>query len=160
MDAETQQLMFSSKTDEWATPQKLFDKLNQFYKFTLDPCATKENAKCSKFYTKQDNGILQNWSGEVAFVNPPYSEVADWVEKCYQENLQNGVTSVLLIPSRTDTKWFHKFCMKADLIQFVKGRVKFENGSSKPNSAPFPSMIVVFDCSLGNNEPQMTGFAL
>jgi site-specific DNA-methyltransferase (adenine-specific) len=160
MNNQTQEVMFSSKSDLWATPQALFDKLNQFYNFTLDPCASADNAKCAKFYTEQDDGLSKDWSGETVFVNPPYSNVAGWVEKCYREYMDNGVTSVLLIPSRTDTKYFHKHCMKADLIQFVKGRVKFENGSSKPNSAPFPSMIVVFDRNLNNNQPEITGFSL
>jgi site-specific DNA-methyltransferase (adenine-specific) len=160
MNNQTQEVMFSSKSDLWATPQALFNKLNEFYKFTLDPCASADNAKCAKFYTEQDDGLSKDWSGETVFVNPPYSNVAGWVEKCYREYVDNGVTSVLLIPSRTDTKYFHKHCMKADLIQFVKGRVKFENGSSKPNSAPFPSMIVVFDRSLNNSQPEITGFSL
>lgn len=160
MDNQTQEVMFSSKSDEWNTPHKLFDKLNQFYKFTLDPCATADNRKCWKYFSQSDDGLIQDWSNEVVFVNPPYSNVAGWVEKCYNEYKDKGVTSVLLIPARTDTKWFHKYCMKADLIQFVKGRVKFENGASKPNSAPFPSMIVVFDPNLNNNHPEMTGFEL
>jgi site-specific DNA-methyltransferase (adenine-specific) len=160
MDTQTQEVMFSSKSDEWNTPQKLFDKLNEYYKFTLDPCANEQNRKCQKYFSKETNGLVQDWAGEVVFVNPPYSDVASWVEKCYNEYKDNDVTSVLLIPARTDTKWFHKYCMKADLVQFVKGRVKFENGASKPNSAPFPSMIVVFDKTLDNNHPEMTGFQL
>jgi site-specific DNA-methyltransferase (adenine-specific) len=158
MDNQTQQVMFSSKSDEWATPQKLFDKLNSSYNFTLDPCATAETAKCTKFYTQQDDGLSKSWANESVFINPPYSNVAGWVEKAYKENAENGATCVLLIPARTDTKWFHRYCMQADAIQFIKSRVKFENGSSKPNSAPFPSMIVVFDGKNNNTFPQVTGF--
>lgn len=160
MDTQTQEVMFSSKSDEWATPQKLFDKLNSTYKFTLDPCATAQTAKCSKFFTQEDNGLVQSWAGESVFINPPYSNVAGWVEKAYKESVENGTTCVLLIPSRTDTKWFHRFCMQADVVQFIKGRVKFENGSNKPNSAPFPSMIVVFDGKSQHTSTQMTGFIL
>lgn len=159
MDTQTQELMFSSKSDEWNTPQALFNKLNEYYKFTLDPCATETSRKCWKYFSQEDDGLIQDWSGEVVFVNPPYSNVAGWVEKCYNER-NNGVTSVLLIPARTDTKWFHKYCMKADMIQFIKGRVKFENGADKPNSAPFPSMIVVFDPRLADRPAQITGFSL
>jgi site-specific DNA-methyltransferase (adenine-specific) len=158
MDNQTQQVMFSSKSDEWATPQKLFDKLNSSYNFTLDPCATAETAKCTKFYTQQDDGLSKSWANESVFINPPYSNVAGWVEKAYKESVECGATCVLLIPARTDTKWFHRYCMQADAIQFVKARVKFENGSSKPNSAPFPSMIVVFDGKNDNTFPQVTGF--
>ena len=160
MDNQTQQVMFSSKSDEWATPQKLFDKLNGFYNFTLDPCATADNRKCWKYFDENDNGLIQDWSNEVVFINPPYSNVAGWIEKAYTESTQNGATCVLLIPARTDTKWFHRYCMQADAIQFVKGRVKFENGSDKPNSAPFPSMIVVFDGKNDNTFPQVTGFII
>lgn len=158
MDTQTQAVMFSSKSDEWATPQALFDKLNQSYKFTLDPCATAQTAKCSKYFTLEDDGLSKSWANENVFINPPYSNVAGWVEKAYKESLENNATCVLLIPSRTDTKWFHRFCMQADVVQFVKGRVKFENGSGKPNSAPFPSMIVVFDGKNQQTTPQMTGF--
>ena len=160
MNEQTQQIMFSSKSDMWATPQKLFDSLNQTYNFTLDPCATAQSAKCVKFYTEEDDGLSKDWAGEVVFVNPPYSEVGKWVEKCYNEYRQNDVISVLLVPARTDTKWFHKYCLYADMIQFVKGRVKFENGDPKPNSAPFPSMIVVFDPRLMNEPPILTGYSM
>jgi site-specific DNA-methyltransferase (adenine-specific) len=75
-------LMFSSKTNEWSTPQNFFDELNREFNFTLDPCATKENAKCKKFYTKEDDGLKQNWDNEIVFCNPPYgSEIKDWVKK-------------------------------------------------------------------------------
>lgn len=73
---------FSSKTHEWSTPQDLFDKLNEEFHFTLDPCATRENAKCAKFYTKEDNGLSQKWLGESVFMNPPYGrEIGKWVKK-------------------------------------------------------------------------------
>ena len=132
--------MFSSKSDIWATPKDFFSSLNAEFNFTLDPCALPENAKCKKFYTPDQNGLNQDWSGEIVFCNPPYSEVSKWVEKAYRE-AKRGAKTVMLIPSRTDTKWFHEFIYQKHEIRFVKGRLKF--GDQK-NSAPFPSMVVVF----------------
>lgn len=134
---------FSSESNEWATPQDLFNKLNEKYMFTLDPCATKENAKCDNFYTKQDDGLLQDWRDEVVFMNPPYGrEISKWIEKAYTESLNGDCIVVCLIPSRTDTKYWHDFIFPyASEIRFIKGRLKF--GGHK-NSAPFPSAIVIF----------------
>ena len=132
---------FSSKTNEWSTPQDFFDKLNNEFGFTLDPCATKESAKCSKFFTYADDGLSQDWSGETVFCNPPYGRVLkDWVKKCSEENT---IVTVMLIPARTDTRYFHQYIygVKNVKIRFLKGRLKF--GDSK-NSAPFPSMVVIF----------------
>ena len=121
-------LMFSSKTDLWSTPQDFFDKLNSEFNFTLDPCSTHENAKCKKHYTKEDNGLLKSWKGETVFFNPPYGrELTKWVEKSYKENKENNVTVVMLIPSRTDTKWFHNYIYGIAEIRFIKGRLKFGN---------------------------------
>ncbi|MDR5622667.1 phage N-6-adenine-methyltransferase [Staphylococcus haemolyticus] len=133
---------YSSKSNEWATPQNLFDELNDEFNFTLDPCATDENAKCSKYFTVEDDGLSKNWSNEVVFMNPPYGrEIKKWIKKAYEESL-NGATVVCLIPARTDTMYWHDFIFdKADDIRFLRGRLKF--GGSK-NSAPFPSAIVVY----------------
>jgi len=136
-------LMFSSETDLWATPQDFFDSLNDEFNFTLDPCANPQNAKCSKFYTLENDGLKQNWGGETVFCNPPYGRaIKDWVKKCYEESLKPNTKVVMLIPARTDTIYFHQYIYnKAKEIRFIKGRLKF--GESK-NSAPFPSMVVVF----------------
>lgn len=136
-------VMYSSKTDLWATPQNLFDDLNQEFKFTLDPCATETNAKCHKFYTIEQDGLKQNWGGHNIFCNPPYGKVIGrWVQKCSEESKKPDTRVVALLPARTDTRWFHDYIYnKAKEIRFIKGRLKF--GDSK-NSAPFPSMIVVF----------------
>lgn len=135
---------FSSKSNEWTTPQHLFDELNQEFNFTLDPCATEENAKCSKHkhFTIEDDGLSKDWSNDVVFMNPPYGrEIKKWIKKAYEESL-NGATVVCLIPRRTDTMYWHDFIFdKADDIRFLKGRLKFGNGK---NSAPFPSAIVVY----------------
>lgn len=134
---------FSSKSNEWTTPQHLFDELNREFNFTLDPCATDENAKCSKYFTIEDDGLSKDWSNDVVFMNPPYGrEIKKWIKKAYEESL-NGAIVVCLIPARTDTTYWHDFIFdKADDIKFLKGRLKF--GNSK-NSAPFPSAIVVYE---------------
>lgn len=131
--------LFTSTTDMWATPQKFFDELDKEFNFTLDPCSTHENAKCEKHYTLEEDGLSKDWSKDVVFCNPPYGrEIGKWVQKCYEtESL-----SVMLLPARTDTKWFHNYIYGKAEIRFIKGRLKF--GDSK-NSAPFPSMVVVFN---------------
>ena len=144
MKEHDRKIMFSKKSDEWATPQWLFDSMNQKYGFTLDPSATPENAKCSKFYTMEDDGLSKNWAGERVFINPPYSKCYDWVKKAHKEAQQENTKVVMLLPARTDTKWFHEFCMDKKVtseIVFVKGRLKF---GDQTNAAPFPSMIIVF----------------
>jgi phage N-6-adenine-methyltransferase len=130
---------FSSETDLWATPQDFFDKQNAIYNFTLDVCATDDNAKCKKYFTKNDNGLNKEWHG-VCWMNPPYGrEIKQWMHKAYKESLK-GVTVVCLVPARTDTVWWHDYAMKGN-IEFIKGRLKFGNAK---NSAPFPSALVVF----------------
>jgi site-specific DNA-methyltransferase (adenine-specific) len=135
-------LMFSSKTPEWATPQELFDELNKEFNFTLDPCATKENAKCAKYYNKEIDGLSQSWRNERVFCNPPYGrETPKWVKKCSE--IQNGI-AVMLIPARTDTLYFHNYIYNKAEIRFIKGRIKFIGNSKGSGVAPFPSMIVIF----------------
>jgi len=135
------ELHFSSKTPEHATPQEFFDRLNAEFNFTLDPCATPENAKCARYFTREDDGLAQSWAGEVVFMNPPYGRViAAWMRKAYEASRREGATVVCLIPARTDTRWFHEYALKGK-VRFLEGRLKF--GDSK-NSAPFPSAIVVF----------------
>jgi len=135
--------MFSSKTDLWSTPQDFFDKLDKEFKFNLDPCSTHENAKCKEYFTIAEDGLKQDWKGHTVFCNPPYGRaIKDWVKKCYEESLKPNTTVVMLIPARTDTKYFHDYIYKtAKEIRFLKGRLKF--GECK-NAAPFPSMVVVF----------------
>ena len=135
--------MFSSATDVWATPQWFFDELNEEFHFTLDPCALPSNAKCAKYYTPTDNGLLQDWGGETVFCNPPYGKViSQWMHKCSEEATKPNTTVVALVPARTDTRWFHQYIYdKAKQIRFVKGRLKFGN---EKNAAPFPSMVVIF----------------
>lgn len=137
-------LMFSSATDMWSTPKDFFDKLNTVHNFGLDVCATPENAKCSNYFTEQQDGLKQDWvsasGGAACWMNPPYGRsITKWMKKAY-ETSQRGVKVVCLVPARTDTKWWHDYAMKGE-IQFIRGRLKF--GDAK-NSAPFPSAIVVF----------------
>lgn len=133
-------VMFSSKTDLWETPQELFDELNHEFHFTLDVCALPENAKCSRYYTPEQDALSQPWEG-VCWCNPPYGKgVGEWVRKALFTSV-GGATVVMLLPARTDTRWFHEYIYGKAEIRFIKGRLKF--GGSK-NSAPFPSMIVVF----------------
>lgn len=116
--------------------------MNKEFHFTLDPCADEKNHKCEKFFTRKENGLLQDWSGESVFVNPPYGrEIYNWVEKCYWKGHKENTIVVLLIPARTDTKYFHDFILNRSEIRFIKGRLKFGDSD---NSAPFPSMVVVF----------------
>jgi len=132
-------VLFSSESEEWATPQDFFDALNAEFNFTLDPCATPENAKCAKYFTRSDNGLAQSWDGEVVFCNPPYGrEISKWVEKA----ARTRGTVVMLIPARTDTKYFHDYIYHKAEIRFVRGRLKFGYAL---NSAPFPSMVVIFN---------------
>lgn len=134
--------MFSSKTDLWSTPNDFFDKLNDEFHFTLDPCSTHENAKCYKHFTEEENGLLQDWGNEVVFCNPPYGrQIKYWVKKAYEESQKDNTNIVMLIPARTDTIYFHEYIYHKAEIRFIKGRLKFGNAK---NSAPFPSMVVIF----------------
>ena len=135
-------LMFSSKTGEWETPQDLFGFLNRLFRFTLDAAASVENAKCEKFYTKEDDALTQEWTGSV-FCNPPYGrEIGGFVEKGARSAFSKDAECVvMLLPSRTDTAWWHDYVMKAQEIWLIRGRLKFGGGK---NSAPFPSCVVVF----------------
>jgi phage N-6-adenine-methyltransferase len=131
---------FLSQTAEWATPQDLFDSLNEEFSFDLDVCATAENAKCSRYFTRQENGLVQQWEG-ACFCNPPYgSQIKHWIKKAYDSSLL-GATVALLIPARTDTQYWHDYVLKASEIRYLRGRLRF-GGSA--NSAPFPSAVVVF----------------
>lgn len=145
---------FSSKTDNWATPQSFFNRLDNEFNFTLDPCANELNAKCPKFFTKDDDGLTQSWAGERVFMNPPYGRViGDWVRKAYEEAQNDNTVVVALIPARTDTKYWHEYVMKAKEIRLVKGRLKFGDGR---NSAPFPSAVVIFEKRESEEFPQLS----
>ena len=137
---------FSSETNEWETPNELFSILDCFFKFTLDAASSKENKKCEKHYTIEDDGLSKSWTNETVWLNPPYGkEIGKWVKKAYEESLNDYTTVVMLIPARTDTSYWHDYITKASEIFFIRGRIKFFNKEKKGNSAaPFPSAIIVF----------------
>lgn len=135
-------VMFSSQTDEWETPQILFQALDREFGFDLDVCATQENAKCRLYYTKDQDGLRMPWSGTV-WCNPPYGrKIGNWVKKALFASAA-GSTVVMLLPARTDTKWFHYYIYRKKHVEirFLEGRLRF--GGAK-NAAPFPSMVVIF----------------
>ena len=130
----------SSNSVEWSTPKWLFDELNLEFGFTLDVCASLDNAKCDRFFSIKDNGLEQSWKNEDIWMNPPYgTEITKWIKKAhYQQHKANVI--VALLPARTSTKWFHKYIYHRTEIRFLKGRLKFSNSGS----APFGSMIVIW----------------
>lgn len=141
--------LFTSNKDAWETPQWLFDQLNEEFHFELDAAASIENAKCDFFHTKETNGLTAPWAPKTTWINPPYGrDIGLWVEKASEEG-RKGATVVMLLPARTDTKYFHNFIWDTDKhcpkpgveVRFLKGRLKFGGAT---NSAPFPSMVAIF----------------
>lgn len=129
-----------SATDDWATPQALFDELNAEFHFDLDPCASVKNHKCARYFTKAQNGLVQDWGRSIVWVNPPYGRpIGLWMAKA-QDACAAGATVVMLVPARTDTKWFHDIAIKQE-VRFLRGRLKF---GGCPNPAPFGCVLVVF----------------
>ena len=134
--------LFSSATEEWATPKAFFDELDKEFHFTLDPCATENNHKCNKYFTKEQDGLRQTWGGQIVFCNPPYGrEISKWVKKCYEESRKPDTIVVMLIPARTDTQYFHSYIYGKAEIRFIKGRLHFNESKQ---GAPFPSMLVIY----------------
>lgn len=133
-------LHFSSKTDQWATPRELFDQLDAVWGFELDVCALPSNAKCEDYFTPEQDGLQQSWGQRTCWMNPPYGrEIKAWMRKAVQE-WEAGAKVVCLVPSRTDTAWWHDYAMQGK-IHFIRGRLKFGNAK---NPAPFPSALVFF----------------
>ena len=133
-------VMFSSKSDLWSTPDDFFAELDKEFHFTLDVCATADNAKCDDYYTEAMDGLSLKWDG-IVWCNPPYGRnINKWIKKAINAAL-GGATVVMLLPARTDTKWFHELVYRRAEIRFFRGRLKF-GGSN--NAAPFPSMICIF----------------
>lgn len=136
------QTLFSSASEEWATPQAFYEELNAEFGFTLDPCATEENHKCENYFTRDQDGLKMDWGGQRVFCNPPYGrKLKDWVAKCYREGHKDNTLVVMLIPARTDTTYFHDYIQHRAEVRFIRGRLKF--GGSE-NGAPFPSMVVIY----------------
>jgi len=140
--------LMTSNTNEWYTPKELYNKLNEEFNFTLDPCCTEKSRKCEKYFTKKENGLIHDWSNNNVFMNPPYgNDIKYWIEKAYLESLKDNTIVVALIPARTDTSYWHNFIFnKASDIRFLKGRIKFEKeDGTLGNSAPFPSAVIVWN---------------
>lgn len=134
-----------SQTDDWATPQELFDRLNAYHNFDLDAAASSMNHKVDNWLgldhpdPARKDGLTAEWDGQHVWLNPPYGRILNqWVAKAADHAYRNKAEVVLLLPARTDTRWFHDYCIH-HAVEFIRGRVKF--GDSK-NAAPFPSMIV------------------
>ncbi|MEY8428581.1 DNA N-6-adenine-methyltransferase [Lachnospiraceae bacterium 46-15] len=143
-------IMFSSAKDDWETPQEFFDELDKEFGFNLDPCADESNHKCQVYFTKEEDGLSRDWGGCVVFCNPPYGRnvTGKWVKKAHDTleaagKYKHKTAVVMLIPARTDTKWFHEYIYNKSGVEvrFLKGRLKFVGAE---HSAPFPSMVVVF----------------
>lgn len=130
----------SGKTD-WETPQYFFDQINNLFgPFDIDVCASKDNAKCPIYFSIDDDALTIPWQGNRCFCNPPYgSQLSKWVRKAYAESL-SGACVVMVLPARTDTSWFHRYCSKSQCF-FIKGRLSFSNSSGR---SPFPTMVCVF----------------
>jgi phage N-6-adenine-methyltransferase len=140
-DPPARSIHFRSDSDLWETPQALFDELNAEFHFTVDVCALPHNAKLPRYYSPEQDGLRQDWSGEVAWCNPPYGRaIAGWVQKAYEAS-KAGATVVCLLPARCDTRWWHSYCLPYAEIRYLPGRLKF---GGCDNSAPFPSAVVVF----------------
>ena len=137
-------VMHSSDRMDWATPKALYDELDREFRFTIDVCASDWNAKHERYWTLSDNALLQDWSAEVCFMNPPYGRgIRNWVEKARIE-ASRGALVVALIPSRTETSYWHDFIEGIAEVRFIRGRVRFERLDSPTYDAPFASAIVIW----------------
>lgn len=141
MKSSSLKAITSSKSDEWGTDPMWIGYLNLEFGFSLDACATAENTKCRRFFTKEENGLEQSWADETVFMNPPYSNVFQWMSKAYTEAKNNGALVVCLVPARVDTRWWHAFATRGER-RFPKGRLRFVGAGD--SCAPFPSAIVIF----------------
>lgn len=143
------QVHYSSARGDWGTPQAFFDALNDEFSFTLDAAASRGNAKCKTYVDEKANAFLRNWSTyggkgrkhSAVYLNPPYGrKIARWIEYALSQSRKHKITVVLLLPARTDTRWFHDFCIQGE-VRLLKGRLHFDDGAE---AAPFPNMVVVF----------------
>ena len=136
------------ESDLWGTPQAEFDKLHAEFGFTLDACAMASNAKCERYFSPAENGLQQDWSGEIVFMNPPYSAVDLWIAKAYEAS-KSGATVVCIVNACVDTRWWHTYVKPYAEYRFPKGRWKFERPGGKGWSAPRPTAIVIFRPPVG-----------
>lgn len=135
---------YMSNRMDWETPTDLFAKLDDEFHFTLDAASSESNHKCQKYYTLEDSAFDHEWGGETVFCNPPYGRaIADWVRKCSMEASRKHTLVVMLLPARTDTRWFQDYILDRAEVRFLKGRLRFETDGVPDGPAPFPSMVVV-----------------
>ena len=147
MKNEIKQSLFHAKSGEYETPDEIFNPLNEEFHFTLDVAANFQNAKCSCFFTKLDNGLIQDWGQNTCWMNPPFGrQMKLWVKKAYESSLM-GATVVCLLPVRSNTNWWHDYVIKGN-IRFIRGRVIFK-GQEK--GLWFPLSIIIFDLCKGND---------
>lgn len=131
--------LLTSDSSMWETPQEFFKSVQEEFNLNLDVCATRENAKLPKYYDAKANGLKSTWGGYRVYCNPPYGrEISKWVKRAYESDAE---IVVMLLPARTDTRWFHEYIYGKAEIRFIRGRLHFSNSK---NSAPFPSMLVIY----------------
>lgn len=150
MESKSWKPATTSQKEDWETPQKMFEELNDKYHFTYDLAANDINTKCEKYFSKEDDSLSVSWKdleGNL-FLNPPYSrQLKHWIEKAYRESLEKKDGNiVLVIPSRTDTSYWHDYIFHKAEIKFLRGRIKFEFLGKSKDPAPFPSAIVIYKC--------------
>lgn len=155
-------VVHSSKSDEWGTPQPLFNYFHERFNFVLDAAASKYNRKCPKYYSISNSALLTDWSNkadtiESVWINPPYSLIYQFVEKVAVERIHTGAI-VMLVPARTDTKWFHLAAKTADRIYLIKGRLKFKGAGNQ--GAPFPSCVIIWNGDINGFRPDTTPFKI
>jgi phage N-6-adenine-methyltransferase len=127
---------------EWSTPKEIFKPLNAEFTFELDLCARPWNAKCEKYFTPEIDGLKQPWRG-ICWMNPPFGhQIGKWIRKAYESSLA-GATVVCLVPSHTETSWWHNYCLKGE-IRFLRGRVQFIDEQGRTGRPRFASAIVIF----------------
>lgn len=129
---------FDTGKQDWETPDEIFEPLNEEFRFSLDVCAVLENTKCRRFFSPKEDALEQCWHG-VCWMNPPFGEQGKWVKKAFEES-RRGATVVCLLPSRTNTNWWHDYCMKGE-IRFIRGRPRFKGAK---HGLPQPLAIVIF----------------
>lgn len=137
---------FESAKQNWTTPAWLFDLMDREFNFTFDLAADDDNHLCQNYYTEKDNSLIKDWSNKISWLNPPYGGSRDnslkiWVKKAFDESRKTNTEVTLLIPARTNTNWWHEYCMKADIIIFLKGRPKFGDAT---HGLPQPLAILHF----------------
>lgn len=145
---------FDSNKQDWTTPPTLFARLDAEFHFTIDLAASADNAKCATFYCATDNALTKDWRG-VGWCNPPYGakkdeKLSDWVRHGWEQSRKHGSTVVMFIPARTNTRWFHRYCMQAKELRFIEGRPRFGDA---PHGLPQPLVLVVFGPRTGEHHP-------